>query len=314
MKIKNNEVIIVPKKTGKYIQCEYCGKTVYKTLSQYNKREHHFCSNKCQSLLKRTQVFEYRKCEICGTEFYVSNKSTQRFCSNQCQNKWQLENVGFRNPKFQGDYARCENCGKCYLVGKYKLENGKHRFCSTECRQEWFSNVWSQSDEWKEESRKRAVRILSNNAVSTQTKPQIAVNNMLDNLFVEYRNEEPFVYYSIDNYLPEYKLAIEVMGDYWHSSPLKYPDKINDKQKHIISRDKAKHTYIRNHYGIEILYLWESDILKCPDLCTVLIRHYIANNGCLDNYHSFNYHIDDDGNLTLNADIIHPYQGKQIAC
>ena len=161
---------------------------------------------------------------------------------------------------------------------------------------------------------KRAVRILSNNAVSTQTKPQIAVNNMLDNLFVEYRNEEPFVYYSIDNYLPEYKLAIEVMGDYWHSSPLKYPDKINDKQKHIISRDKAKHTYIRNHYGIEILYLWESDILKCPDLCTALIRHYIANNGCLDNYHSFNYHIDDDGNLTLNADIIHPYQGKQIAC
>ena len=314
MKIKNNEVVIISKKTGKYIQCEYCGKTVYKTLSQYNKREHHFCSNKCQSLLRRTQVFEYRKCEICGTEFYVSNKSTQRFCSNQCQNKWQLENVGFRNPKFQGDYARCENCGKSYLVGKYKLENGKHHFCSTECRQEWFSNVWPQSDEWKEKSRKRAVRILSNNAVSTQTKPQIAVNNMLDNLFIEYRNEEPFVYYSIDNYLPEYKLAIEVMGDYWHSSPLKYPKKINDKQKHIISRDKAKHTYIKNHHRIEILYLWESDILKCPDLCIALIRHYIANDGCLDNYHSFNYHIDDDGNLTLNADIIHPYQEKQIAC
>lgn len=313
MKIKNNEVIIIPKKTGKYIQCEYCGKTVYKTLSQYNKREHHFCSNKCQSLLKRIQVFEYRKCEICGTEFYVSNKSTQRFCSNQCQNKWQLENVGFRNPKFQGGYVQCENCGKRYLVGKYKIENGKHHFCSTECRQEWFSNIWSQSDEWKEESRKRAVRILNNNAVSTQTKPQIAVNNMLDNLFIEYRNEEPFVYYSIDNYLPEYRLAIEVMGDYWHSSPLKYSEKINDKQKHIISRDKAKHTYIKNHHGIEILYLWESDILKHPNLCATLIRHYIANNGCLDNYHSFNYHID-DGNLTLNTDIIHPYQEKQIAC
>lgn len=307
-------MVIIPNKTGKYIQCEYCGKTVYKTLSQYNKRKHHFCSNKCQSLLKREQTFEYRTCEICGSTFYVSKKSTQRFCSTQCQSKWQLKNVGFKNPKFQGDYVQCENCGKRYLLGKYKLEDGKHHFCSKTCRQEWFSEVWSQSDEWKEESRKRAVRILSNNAISTQTKPQIAVNNMLDNLSISYRNEEPFVYYSIDNYLTKHKLAIEVMGDYWHSSPLKYKDKINDKQKHIISRDKAKHTYIKKHHGIEILYLWESDILNRPDICTALIRLYISTNGRLNNYHSFNYNIDNNGEITLNTDIIYPHQEKQIAC
>lgn len=307
-------MVIIPDKTGKYIQCEYCGKTVYKTLSQYNKRKHHFCSNKCQSLLKREQTFEYRTCEICGSTFYVSKKSTQRFCSTKCQSKWQLKNVGFKNPKFQGDYVQCENCGKRYLLGKYKLEDGKHHFCSKTCRQEWFSKVWSQSDEWKEESRKRAVRILSNNTISTQTKPQIAVNNMLDNLSVPYRNEEPFVYYSIDNYLTKHKLAIEVMGDYWHSSPLKYKDKINDKQKHIISRDKAKHTYIKKHHGIEILYLWESDILKRPDLCIALIRLYISTDGCLNNYHSFNYGMDNNGEITLNTDIIYPHQEKQIAC
>lgn len=209
---------------------------------------------------------------------------------------------------------QCENCGKRYLIGKYKLEDGRHHFCSAECRRDWYSNVWSQSDEWKEESRKRAVRILNSNAISTQTKPQIAVNSILDNLSVAYRNEEPFVYYSIDNYLTEYKLAIEVMGDYWHSSPLKYPEKINDKQKHIISRDKAKHAYIKNHHGIEILYLWESDILKRPDLCTALISLYISNKGRLDNYHSFNYNTDDCGEIILNPDIIYPYQERQIAC
>lgn len=264
--------------------------------------------------MKRKQVFEYRKCEICGNEFYVSNKSAQRFCSNQCQHRWQLENTGFKNPKFQGGYVLCENCGKEYLVGKYKLENNKHHFCSTKCRNAWYSNVWSQSEEWKEESRKRAVRILNNNPISTQTKPQIAVNNMLDSLSIAYRNEESFVYYSIDNYLTEYKLAIEVMGDYWHTSPLKYPclDRANDKQRHIISRDKAKHTYIRNQYGIEILYLWESDVLKHPDLCVSLIRSYILNRGHLGNYHSFNYKMDSCGVLTLNPDIILPYQEKQI--
>lgn len=120
---------------------------------------------------------------------------------------------------------QCENCGERYLVGKTILENGRHHFCSKQCRQYWYSNAWSQSDEWKEESRRRAVSLLNNNIASTQTKPQVVVNNILDNLSIAYRNEEPFVYYSIDNYLTEYELAIEVMGDYWHSSPLKYPKK-----------------------------------------------------------------------------------------
>lgn len=306
-------MVTIPKKTGKYVQCEYCGKTVYKTLSQYNKREHHFCSNKCQSLLKRKQTFEYRECEVCKSSFYVSKKSQQRFCSPKCQNEWQRRNVGFKNEKFQGDYIECDNCGKRYLVGKTILENGRHHFCSLECRQTWYSSVWSQSKEWKDKSRKRAVQILNDNPAHTQTKPQIAVNKILDNLFISYRNEEPFVYYSIDNYLPEYKLAIEVMGDYWHSSPLKYPRKLNEKQKHIISRDKAKHTYLKNYHGIEILYLWETDIIKYPDLCTELIKNYIANNGCLENYHSFNYTID-DGMLNLNSDIILPHQETKIAC
>ena len=224
-----------------------------------------------------------------------------------------LATQGLRTRNFKGDIYSVRTVAKITLSEGYKLKSEKRHFCSTECRQEWYSEVWSQTEEWKEESRKRAVRNLSDNAVSTQTKPQIVVNNMLDSLSVAYRNEEPFVYYSIDNYLPEYKLAIEVMGDYWHSSPLKYPEGINDKQKHIISRDKAKHTYIRNHYGIEVLYLWESDILKRPNLCVALIRTYISNDGHLGNYHSFNYHMD-NGGLVLNPDIIQPHQERQIAC
>ena len=312
--IKNVGGGFIANKSGVYVQCEYCGKTVYKTLSQYNKREHHFCSNKCQALFRREQVFEYRRCEICGELFYVSRKSTQRFCSTQCQNKWQTGNTSFKNPKFQGDYVQCEYCGKVFLLGKYRLENNKHHFCSTECRQKWYSNVWSQSEEWKEESKKRAVRILSKNVIDTQTKPQLIVNDILNHLSIVYKNEEPFVYYAIDNYLPEYKLAIEVMGDYWHSSPLKYPEKINDRQLYIVSRDKAKHTYIKNQYDIEILYLWETDILKRPGLCSALVSLYVSNHGYLDNYHSFNYHIDDCGKLVMNTEIIHPRQERQIAC
>lgn len=197
------------------------------------------------------------------------------------------------------------------MVGKYKYNDEKDHFCSAQCRRNWYSDVWSQSEEWREASRKRAAQILSNNPVTTQTKPQVIINKLLDNLQIKYVNEQPFVYYSIDNYLPDYNLAIEVMGDYWHSSPLKYADKINDKQKHIISRDKAKHSFIANQYGIEILYLWESDIIKNENVCSYLIQKYIAQNGVLDNYHSFNYFIEDD-QLQLRNELIVPKQ--QTAC
>ena len=304
-------MIKIPVKTGKYIQCEYCGKTVYKTLSQFNKREHNFYSNKCQSLLKREQTFEHRCCEICGKDFYVSKKSTQRFCSRECQNQWQIGNTGFQNKRFEGGLLNCKFCGKEFLVGKYKYDDGKDHFCSAQCRRDWYSSVWSQSNEWKEASRKRAVQILSTKPAITQTKPQIKLNEILDELGIRYINEQSFVYYSIDNYLPDYNLAIEVMGDYWHSSPLKYTDKINDKQKHIVSRDKAKHTYISKQYGIEILYLWESDIIKNKSVCSSLIQKYINQNGVLANYHSFNYFIENN-QLSIKDKLIIPRQ--QIAC
>lgn len=298
-------------KTGVYIQCEYCGKTVYKTLSQYKKRNQHFCSNKCQSLLKREITFEHRPCEVCGEDMYISKKSTKRFCSTECQHTWQLGNTGFNNRRFQGGYVKCESCGKEFLVGKYVLDSDRKHFCSTSCRQTWYSTVWSQSEDWRLESRERAVSLLKNNPATTQTRPQIAVNGMLDDMGITYRNEEPYTYYAIDNYLPEFDLAVEVMGDYWHSSPLKYPNSVNDKQRYVISRDKAKHTYLKNFYDIEILYLWESDILKRPEVCIELIRHYIECGGNLQNYHSFNYSIV-DGRLELNDVIVRPYQERRI--
>lgn len=305
------EVINTTKKTGVYIQCEYCGKTVYKTMSQYNKRKHHFCSNKCQSLLKHEITFEHKPCEVCGKDMHLSKKSTKRFCSTECQRVWQLGNTGFKNSRFQGGYVKCESCGKEFLLGKYRLDLSTRHFCSTVCRQIWYANVWSQSDEWKLKSRERAVATLKNNPVVTQTKPQIAINKMLDNLGVDYRNEEPYTYYSIDNYLTEFDLAIEVMGDYWHGSPLKYPDSVNDRQRHIISRDKAKRTYLKNLYGIEILYLWEFDILKRPDVCIELIKHYIKCGGDIQNYHSFNYSVV-DGRLIMNDIIVSPHQDGHI--
>lgn len=66
--------------------------------------------------------------------------------------------------------------------------------------------------------------------------------------------------------------------------------------------------YINNYYNIEILYLWESDINLNLDLCEKLIQEYIEKDGILDNFHSFNYFIDKNGNLRLKDIIAIPYQ------
>ena len=97
------------------------------------------------------------------------------------------------------------------------------------------------------------------------------------------------------------------MGDYWHGSPIKYKNKLNDVQRNRIGKDKAKHSYIKSNYGIEILYLWEDDIYNRLDLCRALIQLYISKKGLLKNYNSFNYYLSEDGNIILNSNIIKPY-------
>lgn len=275
-------------KTGIFTKCEWCDKEIYQTQTQYNRAKHHFCSNQCQKLWLHNEAYEDRACEICGSVFNVSKKSSQRFCCDNCQHQWQRTRIGFDNPRFTGVEVECNWCGKKYPIPKYKLDLNEHHFCSVNCRRQWYSYIFSQDEEWKEKSRQRAVDILNSHSNITLTLPQKIVNGVLDDMGIKYENEKGFVYYSVDNYLTDYNLIIEVMGDYWHANPNKYDiDNINDMQKDNIRRDKAKKTYIEKYYNIHILYLWETDILNNINECKELILNYINNNTTI--YNSYEY-------------------------
>lgn len=186
-------------------------------------------------------------------------------------------------------------------------------FCCKECRRNWYAQVWSQQPEVKQRSRRVMLDNLSSGKMSTTNSiPQIKINNILDENNIAYCNEYVFDFYSVDNYLVDSKLIIEVQGDYWHCSPLTNKN-INTNQAKAIRRDKAKQTFIQNKYGINILYLWETDIKKQPEMCKQLISEYIKQKGVLLNYHSFNYCLNQDNVLQINKELIIPYQQQDFS-
>lgn len=168
------------------------------------------------------------------------------------------------------------------------------------------------SDQNKEKMRAAFIEWTKSND-RFDSKIQLIVNDILDKNNIKYEREYRVKYYAIDNYLVDSGLIIEVMGDYWHASPLVYNDFsfTNKTQKKDVHIDKSKHTYIRNIYGKEILYLWEYDVNNNVDLCEALILEYINNDGRLDNYHSFNWNYN-NGILSMNDDVITPYQDIKI--
>ena len=158
-----------------------------------------------------------------------------------------------------------------------------------------------------DETRRRNAWMLSTGYFTKgKTKIQEKVNEFLDNLNIKYINEYNIQYYAVDNFLIDCGLFIEVMGDFWHCSPIEYNTIKYDRQKKVIARDKSKNTYIKKYYGVETLYLWENDINKYPDKCIALIKEYIKNNGILKDYNSFNYIYSND-ELRMNDNIIFPF-------
>lgn len=284
--------------------------------------------------LKNLHISVKSNCECCGKEVinppnvYMKNKFI--YCSTDCY--WKDKTTKTPHKENSQFYNRiktnCTNCKKEIEViqSRYNQRNklgDNHNFCSKECYWEYRSKYYINEKSGKynyvytEEQKDNARMRLLNNLKRDDrldTKIQLKINDILDNNNISYEREKIFDYYSTDNYLTKQNLIIEVMGDYWHVNPNKYNNNnryINEMQQKQLHRDKIKYSYIKNHYNIDILYLWETDINKNPKLCEKLIKLYINNDGILNNYHSFNWSIIDD-QLCLNNEIIIPYQNMSI--
>lgn len=277
--------------------CKNCGKE----FEDYASNHRQFCCMGCKNEYQSRICDDHKikRCIGCGKEFRPKENRT-KYCSMDCYYKYIREN------SYTKISRQCKCCGE-----KFYPNHHRKQFCSKNCWYKWYSK-YKQTDEQKQLQANVVFNLLSTGRTKRAfTKPHVIIDDLLDSLNVLHVDEYNIKYYSMDIYLPDSGLMIEIMGDYWHTNPVsKFKEPKNEPQKNRIYKDKAKHTYVKNEYGIEILYLWESDILNYLDVCRELILLYIKSKGILDDYNSFNYLIIDD-KLELGEIIVQPLFLKQ---
>lgn len=268
-------------------------------------------------------------CDVCHAPYLITPskyRQEHHYCSFDCRNSGFLIYGSHRkekNGRYNSKDCSCSNCGKIISIPMYKLKNKNsfgdtHNFCCQNCywdyRKKYYVGERSVNygikydEEHCSKLRERAVKMIKDGKFpQTLTTPHKMINKLLDTIGVQYLNEFSCKYHSIDIYLKKENLFIEIMGDYWHATPIKYEfEKLSKTQLKSIKQDKSKNTYVKKYYNTEILYLWEKDINCNLDLCECLIKKYINNPKKLENYNSFNYHTVNNG-IEINKNILNPY-------
>lgn len=274
---------------GSVVNCHTCGDSFYLAKYRIESQDKYFCSNSCRLVWTKTDEFKVAMsvfkrdqnkiknfCVLCNKETYKYPSAIRGdvvLCSSECRNEYlKLHNP---NPTKEKVEVSCYTCKKIKYVHESVFNKNKYFFCSHDCYQQ----------------RRMEISDFKNTGTSIHVK----INNLLDSMRINYKNEKGFGYYSMDIYLPDYHLGIEIMGDYWHASPVRYNciEDLNDIQTKNIKKDSRKRKYIENKYNTKILYLWEKDINKNLFLCERLISLFIDNPSNLEDYNSYNYRIVD---------------------
>lgn len=142
-------------------------------------------------------------------------------------------------------YRECPQCNEMFSCKNRSMVNPSSnkfkKFCSRGC----FLSSRNQSDTWIERATEQKLKDLSLRYVK-----QYEVGRM-----------------TLDFYLPDFNLAVEVNGDFWHCNPDIYgkTKPIHKYHERIIAKDKRKLKQL-DALGYEVLIIWENDISENKDV------------------------------------------------
>jgi G:T-mismatch repair DNA endonuclease (very short patch repair protein) len=263
----SQENITPTTRTNVKCKCDFCNKDFYKRRVDVSNLT--FCKRKCRNdymkVPENNANFKDKitvNCEICDKSIDIVeskfNKQEYFLCSRDCYKIHRSQKYSGSNMyNYQDVKVNCIKCGKSFKTTKFDLESRENLFCSQECyydfRKENYREVY-----WNTALIDRAI----------ETKPERIIREALEEMNINFESQyELDRYYFIDFYLPEWNLAIEVNGDYWHGNPEKYDEhNLNDIQIKNIKRDRKKYGYFKK-VKMNFLILWENDIYNNLDDC-----------------------------------------------
>lgn len=232
------------------ILCHNCKEKTTKSFSYLKQRLNEgkykfFCSRKCADKFHSEQMKGENNPnfggEFHGTPLQTLDEETRKEVYRKISETMKSKGVtkGENNPRWIGGKQKvnCVVCSKEYEVSPYKfrlIQSGEVKpLCNLDCKRMW------------------ALKHMK----TKRTSIEIKMAEELDKRGIEY--EEQFILgnkFALDFYLPEYNVAIECDGDYWHNIP------------EVKKRDKSKNAYVKK-CGINLFRFWEHEINDDVSVC-----------------------------------------------
>lgn len=182
-------------------------------------------------------------CEICGKSFDVIPARTKKahYCSLDCAHEAKRRVTGTAHKLFTRVEMACELCGKVVWVKQAKVH--EFRFCSRRCLGTYISRMMAER--------------------KGPTPIEKAIQSELESRNIPYVAQKVIAWWLIDIALPQYRIAIECDGDYWHSSP--------EQQ----AKDARKDHWLAAHKWVMFRFTG-TEIIKSPTVCVDKVARHVG--------------------------------------
>ncbi|MCK4358994.1 MAG: DUF559 domain-containing protein [Candidatus Cloacimonetes bacterium] len=144
---------------------------------------------------------------------------------------------------------------------------------ATKGQKAWNKNLTKETDERvakysrprSEEARKKMsksalLRIQNNSGPYKNTKPELEMKNILNELNIPFKHQFRLGNHLFDFRISDSNILIEVDGDYWHGNPKKFK-KLSKRQQKQKQRD-IKNEKLAKTNNFILLRFWQNDVLN----------------------------------------------------
>lgn len=248
----------------KIINCAHCEKPFKIRPS----RETLYCSRDCYTKNRLSHSTKGRKyseyitkiCPVCNKEFEVKKSYADRYirCSLECRLVPRKP-----TPKKRITHTHKGTCARCHKEFTWTVTsactNGKpyktKKYCSEECyRPPVLRNCKNCSKEFRTvpANNGQFCNVSCYRKFCGETIPEKNTRETLEQLGITFIQEHKIKCYSIDFYLPDFQICLEIDGIYWH------------RTKQQRQRDKKKDG-ILNSLGYAVIRVSDLDINNTSD-------------------------------------------------